>query len=77
MYAVFIYFASELSVFPQYDVSIMLPVINENYRNSYSSLDSILKVSAVVTIDKLKKGEKKIQLKQPDIVSLYVFQPEI
>lgn len=35
--AVFIYFVSDLSVFPQYDANIKLPVINENYRNSYSS----------------------------------------
>lgn len=50
---VFILFASELSVFPQYDVSIKLPIINGNDsdRYCYSSPDFLLKVSATVTID--------------------------
>lgn len=43
----------------------------------YSSLNFILKVSATVTIDLKKKNEKKKQLKEPHIVSVYIFQPQI
>lgn len=44
----------------------------------YNSLNFILKVSAIVTIDlKKKKSEKKKQLKEPHIVSVYIFQPQI
>lgn len=76
MESLFIHFASDLSVLPQYDVSINLPVINGKYRNSYSSLillhfprfyfESFFYSNCRLNLKK-KKGEKEKHLKKNHI----------